>query len=163
MAEVGFAGGSDRGSKRKKKGRAQSRKRSARLKIYSQQILKGKSKKDAALMAGYALSTAENAAQKIEKPNQDYFRQLMDRFVPDELMALKVREGLDATVVKTATADGEITDMQEFADFGTRAKYLELAAEFKGKIKRGGDVNVAIPIMLHHSVPRPQRDPGNVQ
>lgn len=168
MAEMGFAAGSgdDGGSKkgkasgkpRKKAKKKKKRSPSPRVKIYAAKLLEGKSKKEAALTAGYSASMADNPAHKIERPNQDYFRRLMDEHIPDELMAIKTREGLDATVVKTATFEGAITDVKVFADFSTRAKYLEMAAEFKGRVTRGGgQVNVNVPVMLVHSVPRPDR------
>lgn len=173
MSEMGFAagsggdgGGNKKGAKAKpgkagkKPGKKKKAKRapSPRVKIYAAEVLKGKSKKEAALVAGYSQSMADNPAHKIERPNQDYFRRLMDEHIPDELMAIKTREGLDATVIKIATFEGRITDAQAYADFPTRAKYLEMAAEFKGRVQRGGgQVNVNLPVMLVHSVPRPDR------
>ena len=156
---MGFAGGSDGKDKKKAKVR-KGTKTKARVRIYAKELMKGRSKKEAALAAGYSEATASQALAKIERPNQEYFERLMDRFIPDELLAQKVREGLDATVVKTATFEGEITDEKEYADMPTRARYIELAAEFKGRIRRnGGDTTVNLPITLVHAVPRPQHTP----
>jgi hypothetical protein len=156
---VGFAGGSEPKPEKKKRGTVRKRStRTARVKVYARELLKGKSKKAAALAAGYSEAMASQAGARIERPNQEYFERLMDRFIPDELLATKVREGLESTVVKTATFEGEITDEREYADMPTRARYIELAAEFKGRVRRGaGDTQVNMPIMLVHGVPRPER------
>src|SRR5262249_28120024 len=123
MGEVGFGAGKSKkakSSKKSEKAKAPNQTLARRLKIYSAMILAGKSKTEAALIAGWKKSIARNAKQKIERPNQEYFQRLADHFIPDELMMLRTRQGLDATVVKTASFQGTITDIQEFADYATR-------------------------------------------
>ena len=179
MTPVGFASGAEDDKKKPKKGTGKGKKRKprlprtlagtliksenpTRLKQYAANLLAGMSKLEAAKDAGFPETVARNAKQKIEDPNRDYFTKLMDAFIPDELMAKKTREGLDATVVKIASFKGEITDVKEFADFPTRARYLEIAAEFKGRVQRGkGDVNLNMPVVLVHSIRRPTRGGGD--
>lgn len=45
-------------------------------------------------------------------------------------------EGLDATAVKTASLDGEITDEKSYADYPTRHKYLETVLKLRGELKQ---------------------------
>jgi hypothetical protein len=121
-----------------------------RIKLYAQSILQGHSKMQSALMAGYKKSIALKAKDKIERPNAAYFNALMDHFIPDQMMAMKVREGLGATAVKVASFEGRITDVQEFADFNARAKYVEIAAKLKGRMGEDGSAaNINVPIQVN--------------
>lgn len=160
MGEVGFSGGTGKSGKKKKKRKITP----AIVKLYAQALLKGKgrvSKRKAALSAGFPESMANNAKAKIEDVHREYFQRLADAVIPDELLITKLREGLDATEVKTANYEGKITGMEEFVDFKTRLAYLETAAEWKGRVSRrgaAGNTEINMPITLVHSVPRPNRD-----
>lgn len=134
MAEVGFAGGSDKGGK-KKGGRKKGAPPRGRVKLYAELLLKSKgrlSKRQAALAAGFPESMADNAKAKIEDPHRAYFERLANAICPDEVLLIKGRQGLDATKVIAATFEGQITDTREFADFSVRADYIKIMAAFKG-------------------------------
>lgn len=160
MAGIGF--GSDKGGKSKGKRKKVT---PSRVKLYAQKLLQSKgriSKRKAALAVGFSKSMAENAKAKIEDVHREYFQRLADAVIPDELLIVKLREGLDATEVKTASYEGQITGMEEFVDFKTRLAYLETAAEWKGRVLRrgaAGNTEINLPITLVHSVPRPNRGP----
>ena len=162
MAGIGF--GSDKSGKKGKGGRKKGP--TGKTKLYAQILIKSKgkiSKKAAALAAGFSEAMARNAKVKIEDVHREYFQRLADAAIPDELLIIKLREGLDATEVKTASYEGQITGMEEFVDFKTRHMYLETAAEWKGRVQRrgvGGNTEVNIPITLVHSVPRPNHGNG---
>jgi hypothetical protein len=92
----------------------------------------GMNKKDAALAAGFTLGMATNAAGRIETPEvlaaiESLEKGLLEG-IPTELLIRKFAEGLDATTVKIAQRDGEITDVQAFPDYPTRLQYLEKIA-----------------------------------
>ena len=156
MAGIGFGG--DKGGKGKGKRKKIT---PSRVKLYAQKLLKSKghtSKYKTALAVGFSESMAKNAKAKIEDVHREYFQRLADSVIPDELLIVKLREGLDATEVKTASYEGQITAMEEFVDFKTRLAYLETAAEWKGRVSRrgaAGNTEINMPITLVHSVPRP--------
>ncbi len=155
---VGFAP-EDKPKTKKKAGRKKGP--TARVKLYAEMLIKSRgrlSKKACALAAGYSNYVAQNAKNSIEKPHAEYFRRLADVAIPDELLIIRLREGMDATRVVTATHEGIITDRVEFVDFKERREHITLAAEFKGIISRNGaQVAVNVPVTLVHSVPRPDR------
>lgn len=158
MAGIGF--GSDKSGK-KKPGRKKGP--TARTRLYAQLLIKSKgklSKKAAALAAGFSESMADNVKVKIEDVHREFFQRLADAAIPDEILIAKLREGLDATEVKTASYEGKITAMEEFVDFKTRLAYLETAAEWKGRVSRrgvAGKTEINLPITLISSIPRPPR------
>jgi hypothetical protein len=124
------------GKGRKKVGaKKQARALSGKQRKYLQQRIKGNSKTQAALLAGYSKSTALNATQKIETPAlREHLMQLAHITIPEAKILARLAEGLDATGIKFATHEGEITDFVECVDFETRRKYLELAAEWAGYV-----------------------------
>lgn len=160
MAGIGFGGGKNNEKKERKKKEAPAvtnphasllKALTPRERKYIKERAKGKTKKRAALAAGYPESMANVAFREIEKPNVlEAFAALMDKYVPDDLIGQRLLEGTNATVVKTATFDGKITDAVEFVDFEQRRKYIELAAEFKGRVRRHGDNNANFngPVMF---------------
>lgn len=163
MGQVGFGAGKNDGKKKKRQ-----RITRTRVKLYAQLLLKNPnlSKKAAALKVGFSEAMASNAKSRIEDVHREYFQRLVDAAIPNEVLVLKLNEGLNATVVKTAAVNGKISDMQEFADFDTRLKYIETAAEWKGLVQRrgaGANTQVNLPIMLVHSIPRPDYGNGSDQ
>lgn len=97
----------------------------------------GKSKRKAALDAGYTESMAENAKQKIDdKPAvQALFTQILDTAgVSDRLLAQRIYQGLHAMQTKTATHEGVISDHKNMVDFGERREMTELALKLKGHL-----------------------------
>lgn len=100
-----------------------------RRKYVINRTIGGMNKKDAALAAGFSSSMAWNAGAKIETPEVlgaiESFEKALVVGIPTATLVQKFAEGLEATVVKTAQRDGDITDVREFPDYPTRLQYLE--------------------------------------
>ena len=97
---------------------------------YLNGLVAGKSKRQAAIAAGYSESTASSAKAHIETPDvREEFAEIMRRKCPAEKIALRVAEGLNARTVITG-ADGQIISSEVL--WGERRHYAKLAAEFGG-------------------------------
>jgi hypothetical protein len=89
-------------------------------------------KKDAALAAGYALSTAHQA-HLIESPDvKEAFKRLIREKIPGEKIATRVAEGLDAKQTIFFQKDGIVCDSRDVIAWGERRAYAQLAAEYGG-------------------------------
>ena len=105
---------------------------SLRQTVYVQGVLAGKTKKRAALDAGYALSTAENAAAKIETPHvREVLQDTIWQLIPPELIAQRLREGLDAEKTIFLRFGGKVHE-RRVIDYAERLKYIVLAAKYGG-------------------------------
>jgi phage terminase small subunit len=114
-------------------GRKKSESIKPRERKYLKGLVNGKSKKDAALDAGYSMSMAENAAAKIEKPNvQRAFQEMIRKHIPDEKIVQRLKEGLDAEETKFFQHEGNVQEERNVISWGERRNYLELAAKFGG-------------------------------
>jgi len=104
---------------------------SALARKYVTGILSGKTKKQAALDAGYAPSTADNAKQKIERPAvRELFTDVLEKAgATDEKLAKRIAEGLDATVVARETKHAS---REVLIDFSERRETGELLTKLKG-------------------------------
>ena len=119
---------------------------SKRKKKYIEGVVKGKSKKDAALAAGYSESTALAAKSHIETPDvRAAFREIIRKHVPMEKIGQRIAEGLDAMETKLATFEGEITDSKDLVAWSERRAYAELAAEWGGYFVPRSEIEV-IPV-----------------
>jgi len=97
----------------------------------------GATKKEAALEAGYAPSTAENAKAKIEERPavQALFTQILELAgVTDKLLARRVYQGLHAMQTKTASHQGVIVDRVHLVDFAERREMTELSLKLRGHL-----------------------------
>ena len=93
----------------------------------------GKSKRAAALEAGYSVSMANAAGAKIEAGNvRDAFRALVRQEIPARHIVSRLKEGLDAMETKLFQKDGIVTDSRDLVEFSERRNYLELAAKMGG-------------------------------
>jgi hypothetical protein len=93
----------------------------------------GKSKKQAALDAGFSNTMAEHAADKIEtKDVREIFARFIREMIPPEVVARTIAEGLVATETKFFSHEGVVQDQREVADWSERRQYAELAAEYGG-------------------------------
>ena len=64
------------------------------------------------------------------------FDQLLEmKGLSDDLLAEKIREGLNSYRVGFATLKGKITDTLQSPDFSARAKFVELLGKAKGRFK----------------------------
>lgn len=77
--------------------------------------------------AGYSPQTAKNPSKLTETIG---WEQLLEKYLPDELLALKAFEGLEATTVKTSLTEPDKT----IPDYSVRQRYLETALKMKNKI-----------------------------
>lgn len=108
----------------------------------------GASISEAMRQGGYSPATAKTPQKLTESKG---FQSLVDEVMPDrDLLALH-REGLSATLVKTAQFEGSITDEKEYADYPTRHKYLETAYKIKGRLEAEnsdniGDINISLTL-----------------
>jgi hypothetical protein len=107
----------------------------ARQRRYVHNVLCGQSKRAAAMNAGYSAATAHNAAINIEsKPAvRQLFITYLDRAgVTPELLARRMREGLDA-VIEVRTKSGQVFRMPAW---GERRHMVELALDVLGLLRR---------------------------
>jgi hypothetical protein len=99
---------------------------------YAKQRIKGKNKKDAALAAGYAVSTAHRV-HMIETPDfRKQFAEIMRSKVPGDKIAQRVAEGLDAQETIFFQKDGIVCDSRDVVAWGERRAYAQLAAQYGG-------------------------------
>jgi phage terminase small subunit len=85
---------------------SRAREASQRQCLYVFGVLAGKSKTQSALDAGYSRCTPRTAREKIEtKPAvRALFRKILEAAgITDELLAHRIREGFDATIILQAT------------------------------------------------------------
>lgn len=100
---------------------------------YVKERLKGKSKQQAALAAGYAATTARNVADAIETPDvKALFQRLIQQRIPMEKIAARLEEGMDATEVKVFATKEGIVMSDPLIAWTERRKYAELAAQYGG-------------------------------
>ncbi len=108
-----------------------------RRKYVENLVVGGISRKDAALAAGFSPYMAQNPSSKVETPQVLAAIESLEKAllieIPTALLVQKFGEGLEATIVKTAEKDGEITDVKEFPDHPTRLKFLEKIALISGR------------------------------
>ena len=115
-----------------------------RKRKYVKGIVEGKTKKQAALDAGYAESTAEKAKTHIETPDvRIAFAVLIREAVPAELLAKKIQEGLEAIETKFFQKDGEVVDSRDVIAWSERRQYAELAAEYGGYFTPHAEIDVS--------------------
>ena len=97
----------------------------------------GKSVSKAMIEAGYSPATA-NTPQKLTESKG--WEELMEEYLPDELLQRVHLEGLEATKIISANitygeADEKTNDFIDVPDYPTRKQYLELGYKIKNKIK----------------------------
>jgi len=128
----------------------------AMRKEYVKNLMTGMTKNDAATAAGFSPSMAANAAHRIETPEvRDEIQSLQKALlveVPTQLLAQRLREGLDATTVKIARKDGKFTDERTFPDYCVRLRYIEKITAMSGRDQpqpvatnnNGGPINLKV-------------------
>lgn len=100
---------------------------------YVKELSKGKTKKDAAISAGYSETTAAVAKSHIETPEvREAFRELIQKAIPAEKIAQRIAEGLDAEETKFFQKDGFVQDQKNVIAWSERRAYAELASEWGG-------------------------------
>jgi len=111
-----------------------------RQKAVAKKIMESNGKKavsKAMVEAGYSTETAKNPQQITRSKG---WEELMEEYLPDELLQKVHREGLEATKIISANitygdADEKTNDFIDVPDYPTRKQYLELGYKVKNKIK----------------------------
>jgi hypothetical protein len=123
---------------------------------------KFRSKRAAALAAGYSRATADKAGTLIETPKvREVWQRIVDQeFSPGEVIQV-LREGLHANKAIAATFEGAVTDVVLTPDHTERRKHVELISMMSGRYQRTernqGGPTVVVPIQIVTSIPRPER------
>jgi hypothetical protein len=113
----------------------------------------GKSKRQAALDAGFSESMANHATDKIETKNvRETFSALVRETVPAEQIAKAIAEGISAKETKFFAHEGVVQDQRDVVAWSERRQYVQLAAEYggyhapdKGDRDQGGGVILLLP------------------
>src|SRR5215469_15778345 len=88
---------------------------------YIQGRMDGKSKKQAALDAGFSQTMAEHAADKIEtKDVREAFARLIREMVPPELIAKTIADGMAAIETKFFSNEGVVQDSRDVPAWSER-------------------------------------------
>jgi len=104
--------------------------RKSRYERYVEGVMDGKTKKQSALDAGFTRNQAVSASRSIEGPitQELLYRVLASSEVSLELLAQKIREGLDATRPQILSGGwGKPETTKLLVDFETRLKYIQHA------------------------------------
>lgn len=104
---------------------------------YVRGVVAGKTKKQAALDAGYGPGVAKNPGQKLDANPavKALFTSLMEKAgVTDHLLACRLYQGLYAMQTKFATHEGILADRRNLVDFAERREMLEIALKLKGHL-----------------------------
>lgn len=101
--------------------------------LYVEGVAAGKSRRRAALEAGYSLASANNPGHNIERGRvREVFAELIRANVPPELIVQRIREGLDAVEIKLFQHEGRVLDSKPLVNWSERRQYAELAARYGG-------------------------------
>ena len=107
----------------------------SRRERYVEGLMDGKSRRRAALDAGFPVNQAENAKNRIEGPITQalILQALMEAGVTLRRLAKKMDEGLEATRAQSVTGgQGKPATLEYVADFETRLKYIQHACKILG-------------------------------
>lgn len=96
-------------------------------KVMEKLAVNGGSMKSAMLEAGYSEEYASNP-QKLIKTKT--WEELLDEYLPDDLLTKVALEGLFAKRIQTSPTEGD----REVEDYAVRQRYLETSLKMKGKI-----------------------------
>jgi phage terminase small subunit len=118
--------------------------RQSRYERYVEGMMDGKTKKQAALDAGFTHNQAVSASRTIEGPitQQLLYKILTNAGVSLERLAQKLSEGLEATrPLLVSEGQGKAPELKLLADFETRLKYIQHAC----KMLRLGEADTQEP------------------
>ena|SRR3990167_3719072 len=133
-------------------------------------VLNGSTITKAMVRAGYSKTTASTTGKLT---NTKGWHELMDENFPDELLAKKHKEGLNATIKKPHLIDRDnkgkpIYEYKREEDFSTRHKYLDSAYKLKNRYPKDGDgveqlkSVVAVQIIINGDNPKNRTDAKTV-
>jgi hypothetical protein len=89
-------------------------------------------KKEAAILAGYAPSTALRTNMIESEDVKKRFAEIIRSKIPADKIAARVAEGLDAMETKFFASEGIVLDSREVVSWSERRAYAQLAAEYGG-------------------------------
>jgi len=127
---------------------------------YVEERIAGKTRRAAALDAGYSTSMASHAAEKIETADvRQAFSALVRETIPPERIAKAISEGLGAMETKFFSSEGSVTDTRDVIAWSERRAYAEMAASYGGYWKpepkdadtAQGGVIVVLPRPAHET------------
>src|SRR5262245_25861347 len=129
-----------------------------RQKKYIKARVDGASQTDAAAKAGYSRGTSASHIENAPSV-REAFKRLLGARIPDEKLAQRLAEGLDATETKFFQKDGVVIDSREVVDFKERRAYVQMAGEILEVLPTKDDVDVNVHINhLMNSVPSEWRN-----
>ncbi len=130
-----------------KQGRKRVRRPNKRQRVFVEGVVEGKTDKQAALDAGYSLSTAENTKAKIwSRPGlQAYFQELIQRAAPPKRLVARLSELIDGCYEKTVVekrgghhGDVIVIRKETGVDARVSLRAIELAAQWAGYVPSKG-------------------------
>jgi len=106
---------------------------SQRKRKYIKGVAAGKTKRQAAIDAGYSEATAENAKAVIETPDvRAEFQRLIREAIPSGKIVQRLAEGVDAMETRFFQNKGAVVETRDVIAWSERRAYLELATEYGG-------------------------------
>lgn len=92
--------------------------------------------------AGYSPNTAKNPMLLTKSKS---WEELLEQYIPDDKLAIKIEEGLEANRIISAINTGKqasaaTSDFIEVPDFAVRHKYVETSLKIKGKLIERKDI-----------------------
>jgi len=120
---------------------------------YVEGVVAGRSRKQAALDAGFTQAMATHPGQKIETADvREAFSALIREVIPAEKIAKTIAAGIEANETKFFSHEGKVEDEREVIAWSERRQYAELAAEYGGykpaakdEGAHGGGVLIILP------------------
>jgi hypothetical protein len=119
---------------------------------YVQGRLEGKSKRQAALAAGFSEAMADHPAKIETRDVREAFAALIRETVPPERIAKVLEEGLGALETRFFSHEGVVQDTRDVVAWSERRAYAALVSEYggyhapdKGDREQGGGVILILP------------------
>jgi len=99
------------------------------------------------------MSDIDDKSQEIASALREWIR----KELPPEFCGQKLREGCEATLIRSYHYQGTVIESDAYVDFPTRLAYLKVVMQLGGygEAEDGGEGS---GIILQHSIPRPNRD-----
>lgn len=126
---------------------------SVRKRLYVKGLVAGKSKRQAALDAGYSPSVADRAVQIETKDVKAAFSRLIRKRIPAHHLARRIAEGVDAMDTKFFQKDGQVVESRDVVAWSERRHYAELAAKFGGYVEtdsQSSGAQIGIQVVVEH-------------
>lgn len=119
----------------------------------------GKSKKDAARIAGFSETSSTGAIEKSGNLRKALLMAMEAKGLTSEKLAEKMVKGVDATKRQFFTFNGKVQDEREVPDNETQHKFVKTALEVRGDLVQENakmDLNIGIV-----SLPQQIKDAGD--